>query len=202
LTDLSIKVPRGAQVNLFHQPRLESGFPDVVLVVWNPRIAKNWPKTRKLLTSLDLRVLHFICSASALEALALKPLFGVDCQRSLQRLQDADAISVTGGVVKARRMGEIFAVKRIIALEAKMQDWQGALNQAVLNTWFSNESWMLMPERITRRIASECSSYQGVRCLSPVDVTHDFSQHNEMTPPVSYASWLFNEWAWRLAGSD
>lgn len=198
LESLSLNVPRGAKVKLFHQPRLESGFPDAVLVVWRPSVTRKWPQERRSLTSFDLRVLHYLSTLGKLPRAELDAAFGLKASESIERLCSAGTVFKRGQYVQPKSLEEIFAVKRIVAIEAKMQDWRGALNQAVLNTWFSDESWLLMPQQVTSRVAGECSTYRGVRCVSPSDVAHDFATHDCTSKPISYASWLFNEWAWRL----
>ena len=46
-------------------------------------------------------------------------------------------------------MDMIFAATQIIAVEAKIKEWRGALAQAHLNTWFASHSCVLVP-RIPR----------------------------------------------------
>ena len=35
-----ISIPRGHNVSIFREPRLPSGFPDLVIVVWNVSVAR------------------------------------------------------------------------------------------------------------------------------------------------------------------
>ncbi len=202
LQSLSLSVPRGARVKLFHQPRLESGFPDAVLVVWRPSVAKKWPAQRGQLKPFDLRVLHYLTLVGNLSDSELHVVFGHQVRKAVDRLIASGTVLRRRDTVCHQRLDAIFAVSKIVAVEAKMRDWRGALDQAVLNTWFSDESWMLMPHGVTQRIANECHAYSGVRCVSPEDIVHDFRSADCSAKPVSYASWMFNEWAWRLSLRD
>jgi hypothetical protein len=99
----------------------------------------------------------------------------------------------------SRPLRECFAVKRIVAVEAKIGDWQAALKQASLNTWFASASYILLP-RLPRtdKIATEALRL-GVGIWIHKD---SLIEHAPTVPeklPRSYASWMFNEWAWRTS---
>jgi len=195
---LSIVAPGGTKLKLFHQPRIESGFPDVVLVVWNPSIANKWPEQRKALTHFDLRLLQYLVTCGEASFESIRSTFGRQSDKSLIRLREADTLAVKKRSVKPRSLSQIFAVSRIISVEAKVHDWKSVLSQAVLNTWFSDESWVLMPSKLTERVSAECALHQGVRCLSTNDTCHDLTGLAGPSKPISYGSWLFNEWAWKI----
>lgn len=55
-----ISVPRGHKVTVFREPRLPSGFPDLVIVIWKESVARQWTSARASLTASDLRVMHFL----------------------------------------------------------------------------------------------------------------------------------------------
>jgi hypothetical protein len=96
---------------------------------------------------------------------------------------------------------DVFAVRRIVAIEAKVSDWQDGLQQAFQNSWFASESYLLMPHIPRSPLLLEESARFGVGLRTqgqPLD-------NGELCPrqvpvPRSYASWLFNEWVWRADG--
>jgi hypothetical protein len=93
-----------------------------------------------------------------------------------------------------------FAVRRIVAFEAKISDWRGAIQQAALNKWFASESYILVPRIPARSVIIETAEAAGVGVwiegeVSPYLVTPRVNSRE----PLSYASWLFNEWSWRFA---
>jgi hypothetical protein len=97
----------------------------------------------------------------------------------------------------ARPLSHSFAVRRIIAVEAKVAEWAAALDQASLNTWFASESYVLVPHvpRGERLLAAAKSLGVGVWARnSKAKYAVSTSSANL---PRSYASWLFNEWVWR-----
>jgi hypothetical protein len=123
-------------------------------------------------------------------------LFGSETDRSLERLARSDMALLRGNHWRARPLSKIFAIRRIIAIEAKVSEWRAALDQAFINTWFTPESYVLVP--VIPRGASllDTALKQGIGVLSKQ------RPHLEPRPamrPRSYASWLFNEWSWRLA---
>ena len=112
----------------------------------------------------------------------------------------AGLVGYSAGSWRSRALSEIFAVQRLIAIEAKIDDWKTGLQQAVRNTWFASESYLLL-ERVVNRepLLSEALQFGvGVVCRDqPLDSAEARARHEQI--PSSYASWLFNEWCWRLA---
>lgn len=198
LGEMTLAVPRGTSVKVFHQPRIENSFPDVVLVLWRPSLTRQWPEARRQLTRFDLRVLHYLATTGPTHVSAIHALFGSKCTTALSRLEAANTVSITPHTVRSKSLSQIYAVQRIVSIEAKISDWKSAISQAVLNTWFTDDSWVLMPDRIAARVSHKVALYQSVRCVPAADTTHDFSKLPQNSIPVSYASWLLNEWAWRL----
>src|SRR5216684_20391 len=62
LEQLRLSPPTGCKITLLCEPRLESGFPDLVWVVWNFATAKRWCPVRATLSNQDLRLLHYLHS--------------------------------------------------------------------------------------------------------------------------------------------
>ncbi len=100
----------------------------------------------------------------------------------------------------ARPASKIFAVERLVAVEAKVGKWAEALKQAVLNTWFASESYLLLP-RMTNGELSKAASERGIGIWSQDKGPEwlGLPALEEANLPRSYGSWLFNEWAWRRA---
>jgi hypothetical protein len=113
-------------------------------------------------------------------------------------LLDAELINYKEGWWEAKPLEEIFAIGRLIAIEAKMKNWQEGLQQAFHNTWFASESYLLLPDvPNTSELTQQATSF-GVGLLaascSPVQSQLP-AKVGQL--PKSYASWLFNEWAWQ-----
>ncbi|MEG4442224.1 hypothetical protein QUB47_07805 [Microcoleus sp. AT9_B5] len=185
---------------VFLEPLIDSGFPDIVIVYFASEIAKKWSPERKKLNKLDWRILHWMVSEKIIETTKMKTIFPNDLSKSLQRLRDAELIDYKGDTWEAKPLEEIFAIQRLIAIEAKVKNWQEGLQQAFQNTWFASESYLLLPEvRNTNELIQKATRF-GVGLLT----TECSLAQPKLSPqvtnlPKSYVSWLFNEWAWRAS---
>ncbi len=198
LEQLPLLPPRGCKITVFCEPRLESGFPDLVLVIWNVATANRWNSNRASLSNHDIRLLHFIHSQRSRSARysVLRRLFPRRIEASLDRLLSARLVRKQSNIYAASSLSYAFAVRRIIAVEAKMSGWSAAVDQAFLNTWFASDSYVLLPRILVDRAFCFAKS-RGVRICSPGDAIASTPLTPRRCLPRSYASWLFNEWAWR-----
>jgi hypothetical protein len=136
--------PPGCEATVFREPRLESGFPDLVIVIWDRRKTEQWQPVRTALTLEDLRLAHYVhCSGGcAHERLStVFPKWG----KSLERLNAAGMLECDHEMWRLRPLSHLFAAQQIIAVEAKIAEWGRALEQAQLNTWFASASYVLVP---------------------------------------------------------
>lgn len=192
----TVKPKKGERLTIFREPRLPSGFPDLVVVVWNESVAARWANERRSIVPADLRLMQHLATVGRARTLDLKSLFGPEVERSLGRLECADMVVLQKGQWRARALSRTFAIRRIVAIEAKVAGWRIALDQAFINTWFTPESYVLVPAVPKGASLLQAAQQHGIGVLSkeqPRLVEQRLSQ------PRSYASWLFNEWTWRLA---
>ncbi len=190
---------RDTEVSVFCEPLLETGYPDIVVVHWQRSRAGAWPAARAELTPDDVKLLHFLTRARGV----MRDDLGRRHARSLDRLAAAEVVRVSARWVRCRALQEIFAVSRIIALEAKVSDWRNGLRQAFLNTWFASESFLLLPRLPDRSQVVKQAERIGVGVVDATQrltAPHIAARRDQL--PQSYASWLFNEWAWRGFGSQ
>lgn len=192
-----IRAPSGHRLTIFREPRLPTGFPDIVVVVWAEAVAMNWNSARKSLRVCDLRLMHLLVRLGRLTPGKLGALIP-GYKRSMGRLLGAGMVEETRGGWKADALHNVFAASQIIAVEAKVCAWRAALDQAHLNTWFASRSCVLVPRvprgstllRDARNLGlSVIARERTCRALTPTGAA----------APRSYASWLFNEWAWRAS---
>ena len=192
--------PADCQITVFREPRLSSGFPDAVAVVWSPSATLGWEQQREDLTAADLRVMQLLVTQGHATRTALLSLIGRRVSASLERLLAAGLAAESRDGWHARPLHEVFAVRDIIAVEAKIAQWTGAIDQATRNTWFASRSYVLLPQLpknddVLRRAASQGV---GVWTLRGGAAVRELESHKGPMPR-SYASWLFNEWVWRVA---
>jgi hypothetical protein len=197
LDSLHIKTPRGCSVTLFQEPRLDSGFPDLVVVVWHRATAEKWNPMRLHLQSTDIRVLHYLTTTGASKKTDVERFFGPKVADSLDKLEAAEMVRHTRQRYVARPLPKLYATRNIISVEAKVSEWRDALDQAFTNRWFASESVVLLPKVPRGSVLLSQAESLGVGVWSMDDVCCIDARNKDATPPASYASWLFNEWAWR-----
>lgn len=192
--------PRGQERTVFVEPEIESGFPDVVAVYWHAATALRWSSARTKLTKVDIRVAHFLAKVGGTEVETFKPFFTKSVVPSLERLLSAGVVRATAKTWRLRSMQDIFAVRRLVAIEAKIDQWRGGLHQAIQNTWFASESYLLLPRvpRGSDLLNEALRLGVGVKTRNQKLDSSDGPARRDRIPK-SYASWLFNEWAWRAA---
>lgn len=196
-SELLSPVERGESKFIFLEPQIDSGFPDIVIVYFKPDVAKEWSPKRLNINKFDLRLLHFIFHEGTVETSKLEMVFPKQFYKSLQRLIDAKLVHSIQGKWKSNPLEEIFAIQRLIAIEAKIKNWQQGLNQASQNTWFASESYLLLPNLPSNSDLIWDAKNSGVGLLT----THSSLVQSKLSAPIgklpkSYVSWLFNEWSW------
>ena len=200
LNTATIQLRPGRSLTVFAEPAIDTGFPDLVAVVWRSDVTRGWSAERERLRAMDLRLLHLLATRGALELSFLREVFQRGLNGMLARLEEADVVSVGKSKCRARRTQSIFAVERIIAIEAKVSATQRALEQAGANTWFSSESHALLPRPRTGERLMGVASSLGVGVLGfEHDRVATVCAASIRAVPLSYGSWLFNEWTWRIA---
>ena len=187
-------------LSVFVEPQLESWRPDVVAVYWDWGVAQKWPEERRHLVRGDLRVAQLIHSSGPLAEDVLKTYFPRGLRAHFRRLEQAGLIELDSEKRwQMRSLEEVFAVRRIVACEAKMSALSAALRQAHRNTWFASESYVVTRmHRVTGRILDR-AELQGIG-LWLLDGTGDSQplvEARRYSLPQSHASWALNELAWK-----
>ena len=200
LAAAKMRLGTGRSLTVFTQPAIETGFPDLVAVVWRSEIARSWSAERERLRAIDLRLLHLLSTNGALELAFLRDVFQRGLHGMLTRLEEAGVVAVGKSKCRARSASRIFAVERIIAIEAKISATQRALEQAGANTWYSSESHALLPRPRAGERMKDVASALGVGVIGfESDRVAQVYEPAIRAVPLSYGSWLFNEWTWRIA---
>jgi hypothetical protein len=187
-------VPAGYRVTLFREPRIESGFPDLVCVVWDARSHHLWNPKRALLRKQDLQLLHLLVSSGSYDAVDSGFFEQKRYAPSLRRLAEAEAIYRRGDAWLAQPLSSLFLITEIIAIEAKMRDWRQVVKQAQVNTWFASRSYILVPRPPAKSFLPEYAKNAGVGLITATDPERPLVEAERLSLPRSYASWIFNEW--------
>jgi hypothetical protein len=193
-------VPPGCDAVVFREPRLPSGFPDLVIVIWDREKTTQWLPAREALTREDVRIAHYMYHTGPCTDKQLKVIFTGSVRKNIERLDAAGVLRSDGSRWQLQPMANVFAARQIIAVEAKISEWKVGLEQAVLNTWFASESYMLVPNVPSRSSLLDRAKALGIGVWAE-DSTPVKPQRTQRLPR-SYASWLFNEWAWRVSAGS
>lgn len=185
-----------SRVTVLRELGLESGFPDLVIVVWRDARTADWGEPRLALVPDDLRLMHYVFQRRRAAHSEIEDHFGSRFARSsTERLQGAGLIRPAGRAWFPSAFERVFAATKIIAVEAKIGRWTDVLNQARLNTWFASKSYVLVP-RVSEDRARDAQRF-GIGVLSPDQ--DGIREWGASTAPLprSYASWVVNDLAWR-----
>lgn len=188
--------PPRCEMAIFQEPRLPSGFPDLVVALWRRDIVRNWEPARKDLLTDDIRLAHYLFQIGPARVPDLQNTIGRKVCRSLERLRLAGMVRPQRDKWALRPLREVFAIEQLIAVEAKVSEWRGGLKQAWLNTWFASASYLLIPQVPRRSAVLDRAREIGIGVCT--------LQERVIAPtcrprlPSSYASWLFNEWVGRI----
>lgn len=191
---------QGVTPLVFTEPKLPTGFPDIVAVYLSDKRITVTPG-RSALQDDHLRLLHHLCMVKTTSFDEIKAGLGWRgkmLERCITDLADADLVFVHGSKIVARGVRSIFAIRKIIAIEAKIGDWRRALRQACTNTWFASHSYLLIPSTRVMDQVGEAARNMGIGVI-----TFDGTNTRTVVAPLarsipaSYGSWLFNEWSLR-----
>jgi hypothetical protein len=198
LAKLNSKAEPGVQLTIFKEPCLETGFPDLVGVIWHLPTAQKWDRNRFLLQRKDFRVLHRLLSFGRADHKTIQKLFGRHARASFDRLEAASMLYIDHEYISVCPLTTLYAVRHIFAIEVKVSAWRQALRQAFLNRWFATSSHVLLPRMPSNATAISEARSLGVSLWGPEVSKLTLNLPSAPSGPVSYVSWLFNEWAWKV----
>jgi predicted transcriptional regulator len=187
---------------LLQEPFTGFGYTDLVCIVWSKNSFGNWNMARNNLLLDDIKILHHLYRIKKYKsALELKIELGGSQKKiisSLLKLFDAGLIfSSSDGRYKICKKSDIFHIKKIVSIEAKLKDWRRALNQTINNFYYSSESYTLFPEnKISDNMIKNYNHYD-VGIISFSESSRILKQSKKNTIPSTFNSWLFNEYIGR-----
>lgn len=187
-------LPFKNKFEIIQELELPTGYPDILAV--------SYKKHSEPLANFDhfnkehLKVLHYLYSLKASSSneisskLLIKPK---TVDKILYDLLDAELVWSKGDRFKIKSVSKIFAIDKIIAIEAKIQDWRSAVSQAINNTWFASDSYILIPEKKNNHLIAEYAQKFGIGVIvSANEEPYIYSRAQVQKLPVSYGSWFVN----------
>ena len=131
---------------IFEELKIESSYPDIIFVEYNKKNFDNWNENRKKLNNQDLKILYHIYMKNGISNSQLKRQLGINESTILEtitRLLDAKMIERNNKLWKIKKKKNFFAITKIETVEAKINQWNSALTQAINNLRFSSECYVL-----------------------------------------------------------
>lgn len=185
---------------LFPEPRIDSGFPDLVFVQYASSLPDSWEPLRNTLAVCDLKVFSDIANHRPSKAETISRRTGVALKQleiSLELLNACRFVEQSGSTWR-RIHNNAFGVKRIIAIEAKISNVGEAARQAAVNKRFATESYILaQSERVSQRSLEQCK-LMGVGVISDGgNCLQAKARRSALT--INHVTMQFNEW---VAGSS
>ena len=191
----------GNETAIFIEPQLDSGYPDVVIVHYSMKGVQCRHAERNLLTPIHLKVLSEIDKRKKISFSHLAQVLGFDMpelEGIIDILQKAGLLHRSANLIFRTPYRDYFCIKKIIAVEAKIDKWAVAIDQAVNNTRFANESYILMKrDKCALDIERRCKELGiGVLLMNGQLNCAVKASRGHFTKP--YISFLFNEWIQQL----
>jgi len=182
---------------VFMEPRIDSGFPDVVFASYLPTIIDNWTDIRETLNVFDLKLLSYIYNVKSIVCAELVTDLGFSERQlitSLEKLLGAGLVSYRKRDWCICTKRKVFSLTKLIAVEAKLNNIRKVFEQTYLNTRFVSHSYALVnsinPKSETQKmflkygIGLYCKDLQFRRVI----------EAKQFILPSSYVSFQFNEW--------
>lgn len=194
---------KSGQTAVFIEPRIDSGFPDIVLAEFDPRFFERWPIARNLLSCCELKMLTYLYSTGGADFNKVRTALrttAVATIRSLELLIDAGLVDRDrdSRCWRPLPIAQTYGVKNLIAVEAKVRNNDDVLNQAALNCWFASESYALTPQKPRAEFVDRAREAGiGMVSMTRPDDFRRILRSRRLSLPSSYASWQFNEWIGR-----
>lgn len=192
-----------SKFTVIEEPYTGFGYADAVGIIFDGHAYKSWSPHRNKLKNDDIKILHhlYLCNKGrSLEDLNSELGFSKNfIERSIKRLDDANTIYfLKDNRVKNQPINKIFFLKEIIAIEAKLKDWKGALLQSKNNLSFCSRAYSLFPKDVNKE--NFMNRYQGTGVGV---ITHKEKYKIELSSkknniPKTLNSWLFNEYVGRM----
>lgn len=131
---------------ILQEPKIETAYPDIIFVEYKRKNFEKWNENRRKLNKQDLKILYHLYMKNGLESSQLVRQLGVEHSmllRSIENLLDANMIERKDRIWQIVNKEDFFAIKKIETVEAKVNQWNSALTQAINNKRFSSECYVL-----------------------------------------------------------
>jgi len=188
------------QLAVFIEPRIDSGFPDIVFASYKPSIIDNWSNEREKLDIYDLKLLSYIFIVSGENCNQITERLGFpenQVVKSLEKLLDSKLIVRRSGGWHTKQVNDVFSIKKLIAVEAKINAISSLVTQSYVNTRFASHSYALSNSARPHHGTINAFSKYGIGLYCKGKRFIEYLEAKQHNLPTSYVSFQFNEWIGR-----
>ena len=182
---------------IFIEPKVTSGFPDIVFISYLPDIMDNWSPERTNLGTNDLKLLSHLLLTKGVDGKHLISALKLPEKQtltSLEKLLDAKLISYCNRKWQPRKLRDIFSVKKLVSVEAKINNINRVVEQSLVNTWFSSHSYALTNSAKPQNKTIKTFLKHGIGLYCKNKTFQKMVEAKKIGLPSSYLSLQFNEW--------
>ena len=190
---------------VFIEPKVASGFPDIVFASYSPKIMENWSCERERLTLNDLKILSYLTATGGCTSKDIGYHLKFSDNTILQaveNLMDAGMILRNNGMWKPAKLEKIYSIKKLVSVEAKITDMKKVAEQSLINTWFASESYALTRSASPQSCTIDKFESQGTGLYCKDKGFRKIVKAKKLKLPSSYQSFLFNEWIGRALSQE
>ena len=185
---------------MFLEPRIDSGYPDLVQVTYSPAFMDHWTADRMLLEDDSLRILAFLSHARGASMKGIASSLGMNASsvsKSLEFLHACGMANCSSNCWRASKRSDFLGINGITAYEAKMSAPGSVLKQALMNTRFASSSCALIASSAPSRKTVDSFLRTGIGLFTGPDFNQSV-RPKKSTLPNCYVTLKFNEWVARL----
>ena len=185
------------QLAIFVEPRIKSGFPDIVFASYLPSITDNWSDRREALDVYDLKLLSYLYNVKNTSSEKTIMQLGFSEKQiifSFEKLLDAKLVTYRAHNWRIRNLRDVFSLTKLIAVEAKLNNINKVVEQAHLNIWYASHSYALINAVHPKSKTIMAFSNYGIGLYCIGQHFRKVVEAKQHTLPSSYLSFQFNEW--------
>lgn len=186
---------------LFVEPKISSGYPDVVIAEYHPRLMDTWVEGREKLASNDFTLLSILYTNKILsfqQLIDTTHLSSRDILVSTEKLLDCQMIDRKNGYWMLVNKKKLFTIRKLSAIEAKINNWQTALTQATLNIGYASESFILSNVKTPKESTIKMIKEHGIGIYNMYEDKATMVSEAKVFPMANNKTvWQFNEWIGR-----
>ncbi len=184
------------------EPYTGFGFPDMVLLVWNDKIQKNWNSERNNLTVNDIKIVQHLYNCNEgrtiVDMVAELGFSERQLIKILTNLNLANIVENHADYWHLNAIEDIFFVENIVTIEAKLKNWRKALQQAANSEYFSSQVFSLFPDNTINNELLNCYSNTDIGVITYNQNYEIVKPANRKNLPITINGWLFNEFIGRM----